>query len=119
MVFFGLCISFVSPCSLFTYISILSKVYLIYKPFYFYLLKYTFKSKRFIYVLRLAKYIIDEKYIIKQEVNAFKCLRCRHIWIPRVPMEQLTGMIKEKPRICPKCKSASWDREKKRKQKRV
>ena len=30
--------------------------------------------------------------------------RCGHEWLPREP---------EKPRVCPKCKSANWDRPKK------
>jgi len=30
--------------------------------------------------------------------------RCGHEWLPRVPGE--------KPRVCPKCKSPNWDREK-------
>lgn len=29
--------------------------------------------------------------------------RCGHEWLPREP---------EKPRVCPKCKSANWDRPK-------
>lgn len=58
-----------------------------------------------------------EKYRIKKEVNAFKCLRCNHEWIPRVSLEQLTGQLKDKPRICPNCKSAYWDLEKNNKKK--
>ncbi len=54
-----------------------------------------------------------EKYKIKKVVNAFKCLRCGHEWIPRVELSQLEGELKEKPRICPNCKSAYWDLEKK------
>jgi len=46
-------------------------------------------------------------------VNAFECLRCGHKWIPRVELSQLEGELKDKPRICPKCKSAYWDLEKK------
>lgn len=57
----------------------------------------------------------SEKYQIKKIVNAFKCLRCGHEWIPRVELEQLEGKLKEKPRICPKCKSAYWDLEPKNK----
>jgi predicted Zn-ribbon and HTH transcriptional regulator len=30
--------------------------------------------------------------------------RCGHEWLPRG---------EEKPRVCPKCKSANWDQEKK------
>lgn len=57
----------------------------------------------------------SEKYKIKKIVNAFKCLRCEHEWIPRVELSQLTGKLKDKPRICPKCKSAYWDLERKNK----
>jgi predicted Zn-ribbon and HTH transcriptional regulator len=32
-----------------------------------------------------------------------KCFRCKHKWVQRE---------KEKPRICPKCKSPYWDKEK-------
>jgi len=38
--------------------------------------------------------------IIKQE--KLECKRCGHKWIPRA----------EDVRICPKCKSAWWDKEK-------
>jgi uncharacterized protein with PIN domain len=54
---------------------------------------------------------MQEKYILKKEINAFKCLRCQHEWIPRVPMEELTGAVKELPIICPHCKSAYWKTE--------
>jgi transcription elongation factor Elf1 len=57
----------------------------------------------------------SEKYKIKKLVNAFKCLRCGHEWIPRVELKQLEGELKDKPRICPKCKSAYWDLEPKNK----
>lgn len=36
--------------------------------------------------------------------SGYKCLRCGHTWVPRK---------KDCPRICPKCKSPYWDREKK------
>ena len=54
-----------------------------------------------------------EKYKIKMVINAFKCLRCEHEWIPRVELSQLAGELKDKPRICPHCKSAYWDLERK------
>jgi hypothetical protein len=39
------------------------------------------------------------------EITVFKCrCRCGHEWITRET---------ERPRVCPKCKSANWDREKK------
>ena len=59
-----------------------------------------------------------EKYKIKKVVNAFKCLRCEHEWIPRVELSQLEGELKQKPRICPSCKSAYWDLERKEKKKK-
>ena len=57
------------------------------------------------------------KYLIQKLVNVFRFLRCDHEWMPRVNMSELTGMIKNKPRICPNCKSAYWDRERKNKRK--
>jgi predicted Zn-ribbon and HTH transcriptional regulator len=36
-------------------------------------------------------------------IQAYKCLRCGHTWVPRK---------KEKPRVCPKCKSPYWDKPK-------
>jgi rubrerythrin len=36
-------------------------------------------------------------------VQAYKCLRCGHTWIPRK---------KERPRVCPKCHSPYWDKPK-------
>lgn len=45
-------------------------------------------------------------------VWAFRCLRCEHEWQPKVPItgdEQPTG--RSLPRVCPKCKSPYWDRE--------
>ena len=37
------------------------------------------------------------------KVNAYRC-RCGHEWVPK----DLNN--KEKPRVCPKCKSPNWDR---------
>ena len=37
------------------------------------------------------------------EVTAFLC-RCGHEWLPKTPYQA------EPPRVCPKCKSANWDR---------
>jgi Zn finger protein HypA/HybF involved in hydrogenase expression len=56
---------------------------------------------------------IDKECKIKIPVNGFKCLRCEHRWIPRVELEQLEGEIKELPKICPKCKSPYWYKNKK------
>ena len=35
----------------------------------------------------------------------YRCERCKHEWIPRD--------TKQKPRVCPKCKSPYWDIQKK------
>lgn len=40
---------------------------------------------------------------MKASVEKFQCKRCLHSWAPR----------KEEVRICPKCKSAYWDKERK------
>ena len=42
----------------------------------------------------------EKEFVMKK----MKCLRCGHEWYKRRP---------EKPRICPKCKSADWNVEKK------
>jgi len=39
------------------------------------------------------------------ELRRLNCKRCGHNWIPH----------KEEIRICPKCKSPYWDRERKKK----
>lgn len=41
---------------------------------------------------------------IKITVPGFHCERCEYDWIPRSE--------KERPVICPKCKSARWDQKK-------
>lgn len=37
------------------------------------------------------------------QVTGYRC-RCGHEWVAR-PLRQT-----ERPRVCPKCKSANWDR---------
>ncbi len=54
-------------------------------------------------------------YLIKKTINAFKCQRCKHEWIPRVSMEELEGKVKDTPIICPKCKTPYWKTERKNK----
>lgn len=44
----------------------------------------------------------DEKPIGRVMLLGARC-RCGHEWLPR-------GV--EEPRVCPKCKSANWDRQK-------
>jgi len=40
---------------------------------------------------------------VETAIQTYKCLRCGHVWVPRK---------KEKPRVCPKCKSPYWDKPK-------
>jgi len=42
---------------------------------------------------------------IEVKVKGYKCNNCCYEWVPRSQ--------KEKPLICPKCKSARWDMPKK------
>ena len=57
-----------------------------------------------IYIVVLLIDIMPE---IKIEVKGYKCNNCGYQWLPR--------SAKEKPLICPKCKSARWDKEPKKK----
>lgn len=41
----------------------------------------------------------------KIKLDGWKCLRCKHQWVPNSP--------DRKPKVCPKCKSPYWDRERK------
>ena len=45
--------------------------------------------------------------IIEIKKKGFKCERCEHEWVPH--------NIKNKPTVCPKCKSPYWDKPKKKK----
>ncbi len=38
------------------------------------------------------------------EIKEYTCERCGHMWVPRD--------IRNKPRVCPKCKSPYWDKPK-------
>ena len=42
----------------------------------------------------------------KTSIEAFQCDRCNHAWLPRLKIE-------EAPTICPKCKSAYWNKPRK------
>lgn len=44
---------------------------------------------------------------IEIKVKGYKCNNCKYEWLPRSK--------KEKPLICPKCKSARWDKEPRKK----
>ena len=48
-------------------------------------------------------YMGNQKEIGMVKLTACRC-RCGHEWLPR----EATG----RPRVCPKCKSPNWDREK-------
>jgi len=42
---------------------------------------------------------------IEIKLKGFKCNNCAYEWLPR--------SLKERPLICPRCKSARWDKIKK------
>jgi predicted Zn-ribbon and HTH transcriptional regulator len=46
----------------------------------------------------------DEEQPSEFLVTAYRC-RCGHEWVPRNK--------DERPRVCPKCKSANWDKPRK------
>lgn len=39
-------------------------------------------------------------YMAEITLKGYKCERCGQVWVPREH---------ERPRVCPKCKSAYWD----------
>lgn len=39
----------------------------------------------------------------KVQLMGYRCYRCNHEWLPRA-----TSVYE--PKVCPKCKSAYWDR---------
>jgi len=49
--------------------------------------------------------IFAEVHVPVIQIDGFLCNRCKHEWAPR--------MKGGKPAVCPKCKSAYWDRERK------
>jgi hypothetical protein len=40
------------------------------------------------------------------KLNGYECERCEHQWAPRIKK-------KEKPTVCPTCKSPYWNKKKK------
>ncbi len=51
--------------------------------------------------------------LAKVTMWAFRCLRCEHVWLPRVqqvPDAKKPPDVGEEPRVCPKCKSPYWSR---------
>jgi len=59
-----------------------------------------------VYKLCLLLFVMPEIEIKEFGKIAYKCNKCRHVWFSRG---------KERPLICPKCKSARWDKELKKK----
>jgi predicted Zn-ribbon and HTH transcriptional regulator len=47
--------------------------------------------------------VVDEKALGEVWIRGYRC-RCGHEWVNRGATER--------PRVCPKCKSANWDRPK-------
>jgi predicted Zn-ribbon and HTH transcriptional regulator len=54
------------------------------------------------YVARILRVVVEHTRMGMRKivVTEYTCERCEHPWVPRKD---------EKPRICPKCKSAWWD----------
>jgi hypothetical protein len=50
------------------------------------------------------KVAVDESVLGEVWIRGYRC-RCGHEWVNRG--------VTERPRVCPKCKSANWDRPKK------
>lgn len=59
-----------------------------------------------IYIVARHTKIMPE---IKMEMKGYKCNNCGYEWLPRSQ--------KEKPLICPKCKSSRWDKEPRKRKK--
>ncbi len=51
-----------------------------------------------------TKELVDERALGEVWIKGYRC-RCGHEWVNRG--------VTERPRVCPKCKSANWDRPKK------
>jgi len=50
------------------------------------------------------------------KVNAFKCERCGHIWLPKgLDSDKLSNLEKYSPKVCPnpKCHSPYWQTKRK------
>ena len=43
-------------------------------------------------------------------LKGFQCERCGHKWLPK------EDTMKDKPKVCPKCKSPYWDTPRKKQQ---
>ena len=53
-------------------------------------------------ITQIINSIIAISVLIVLNIPKVKCKQCGHEWIPRI----------EDPRICPKCHSLRWDKEK-------
>lgn len=61
---------------------------------------------------------IPDMGLVKLVMWGYRCLRCRHEWVPRgvePPKEEgkKPPDPEEEPRVCPKCKSPYWNRPRK------
>ena len=43
------------------------------------------------------------------KIEAFKCERCGHIWLPRGIESKIDKLDDAEPKVCPKCKSPYWN----------
>jgi Zn-finger nucleic acid-binding protein len=43
------------------------------------------------------------------KVDAFRCDRCGHVWLPKELLEKLDELDKHLPKVCPKCKNPYWN----------
>ena len=50
----------------------------------------------------MASRVVAESVSETFQVTGYRCLRCTHEWVRR-------PLTDERPRQCPRCKSASWD----------
>lgn len=44
-----------------------------------------------------------KRYQVKIQVDAWKCERCEHVWVPR------SLDMNVEPKVCPKCKTPYWN----------
>lgn len=49
----------------------------------------------------------------RQQVNAFRCDRCGHVWLPRDLGDKIDRLDDFLPVYCPNCHSGYWNRPRK------
>jgi hypothetical protein len=47
--------------------------------------------------------------VSRTKIDAFKCDRCGHVWLPKELIGKLEELDKHMPKVCPKCKSPYWN----------